>query len=89
MMHKVLVAGTTALVLSLGAGGALANGPNSSPYDIMVSQPATPSMLAAPVSEGRAAVTDQGGQFGYGAPPSPAAEPVLAPEDRTYYSRGR
>jgi hypothetical protein len=34
-MRHILVAGAAALVLTLGAASAYANGPNASPYDLM------------------------------------------------------
>jgi hypothetical protein len=83
-MRNVLAIGATAIVLSLGAGAAYANGPASSPYEIIVQQPATSSLFTAPMSEGRSAVIDrdQGAPLGY-------AAPGATPEDMNYYSRGR
>jgi len=81
-MRNVLAAGATAIVLSLGAGAAYANGPASSPYEIIVQQPATSSLFATPLTEGRSAVIDRdGAPLGY--------EPSTAPENLNYYSRGR
>ena len=80
-MRNVVAIGATAIVLALGAGAAYANGPASSPYEIIVPQQPTASLFAAPMSEGRSAVVDPG-QGGY-------AAPTTAPEDMNYYSRGR
>jgi hypothetical protein len=80
-MRNIVAIGATAIVLSLGAGAAYANGPASSPYEIIVTQQPTASLFAAPMSEGRSAVVDRS-QGGY-------AAPAATPEDLTYYSRGR
>jgi hypothetical protein len=43
-MRHILVAGAAALALILGAASAYANGPNASPYEIMV-DPSAPQPL--------------------------------------------
>ena len=91
-MRKILLLGTTAVVLAFGSASAFAMGggnisPEASPYAIMEPQTLAPSTM----TEGRAADTgsDAGGWFGFRAQQPPNAVPALTPEERNDYSQGR
>jgi hypothetical protein len=87
-MRKIILLGTTAVALALGAANAYAQGggnlsPEASPYAILAPQTLAPSVM----SEGRAALT--GGDPSFWSGQSDMAAPLAAPEERNYYSRGR
>ena len=90
-MNKLTLIGATVAVLGLGLVSAHAMGggnlsPDASPYAII--EPQVQAPLAS--HEGRAAYTnDQPGAWSNGYAQPGYAAPVAAPEDRTYYSRGR
>jgi hypothetical protein len=86
-MRKIMLFGATAIALALGAANAYAIGggnlsPEQSPYALIA-----PQTLQSPLSEGRAVYTggDSGFSSSYGAQP----EPLVTPEQRNVYSRGR
>lgn len=57
-MRTILIAGSTAIILALGASSVYANGPDASPYEVLVPQPAAqPEAAPTPAPEGRAAYT--------------------------------
>jgi hypothetical protein len=86
-MRKTILLGTTAVALALGAANAYAMGPNlspeASPYAIHEPQTVAPSFM----NEGRAALTGGDPSFSFGQ--SDAQAPLVTPEDRNIYSRGR
>lgn len=91
-MRNVILFGASAIVLSLGAGAAYANGPGDwSPYAI--NEPQTTAPAPSMMSEGRAALSTGITQStGRGIAPDGSAYDVqqpATPEDATLYSRGR
>jgi hypothetical protein len=87
-MRKILLLGTTGVVLTLGAANAYAMGggnlsPEASPYAILEPQ----SVASSITSEGRAALT--GGDPSFWVGQSETAAPLATPEERNYFSRGR
>ena len=81
-MHKIVLVGATAAIFALGAAKAYALGapnlsPQASPYAVLVPQ--------STMSEGRSAYTNGA------SPEAPFVDQgtSVAPEDRTYFSRGR
>jgi hypothetical protein len=87
-MRNIVLLGTTAVVLTLGAANAYAMGggnvsPEASPYAILEPQSVAPSVMG----EGRAALTGGDPSFWFGQ--SETAAPLATPEERNYFSRGR
>ena len=54
-MRTLILAGSTAVILTLGASSVYANGPLASPYEILYPSQVDP----APAPEGRASYTDE------------------------------
>jgi hypothetical protein len=87
-MRKIMLFGATAVALALGAANAYAIGgrnlsPEQSPYALIAPQTTSQS----PLSEGRAVYT--GGDSGFSSSYDVQPEPVVTPEERNVYSRGR
>jgi hypothetical protein len=87
-MRNIVLLGTTAVVLTLGAANAYAMGggnpsPEASPYAILEPQSVARSIM----SEGRAALAGGDPSFWFGQ--SETAAPLATPEERNYFSRGR
>ena len=65
-MRTIIIAGSTAIILALGASSVYANGPLFSPYEILA--PKYPEAAPTPTPEGRAAYTSEGRSGGVYAP---------------------